>query len=148
MTEITSGDLDSDHWTTTEAVRDELEIKVGDSQPDYQKRIQQATRSVQADWADVTGKSIPDDLPDQPPELLQDATAYLAASMAHLAFASNVSGQNQGDQKHVFLEQQYDKTFERWVQQADLDAEGTGDDSDGDVSGVAGRRGSLTDDII
>jgi len=149
MAVIGEADLDRDHWATTQDVQDEFQLEVGNQEPDFEKRIEQATRSIRSRWADTTGQPVSEapDSQDTIPALLRDATAYLAASKAHLAFASNVSGQNQGDERHVFLSREADRAFDDWVQQADLDAEGSTETGAG-VGSVAGRRGSLTDDII
>lgn len=149
MSVIGEADLDGDHWATTEDVREEFQIEVGNQEPDFERRIKQATRSIRARWSDTTGKAVTDapDTMSDIPELLRDATAYLAASKAHLAYAANVSGQNNGDDRHVFLSNEADRAFDDWVQQADLDAEGDAGDDVG-IGTVSGRRGSLTDDII
>lgn len=144
MTVINDSDLDDKYWCTTEQVRDRMEIEVGNSEPDFETRIVEATDAIQADWEEATGKD-DTEYPSTVPDLLQYATAYLAASEAHLNFAKNVSGDNNGDQRHVFLEKKSEQKFEKWRQQADLSAESSTDDT---VSGVEGRRGSLTDDIF
>lgn len=142
MAEITDGDLGEDYWATTEQVRDRFDITVQNSEPDFEQRITEATDAMQADWAEATGKAIPDGLPDSVPDLLQYATADLAASFAHLNFAQNVAGSNQDDQRHVFLEQRSDKMFSRWRQRADVDpgSEQAGGASD-TVTGLSGTIG-------
>jgi hypothetical protein len=139
---VLDADLDADHWCTTEDVQDEFELEVGNQELDHAKRIQQATRSMKARWAEATGKPVSEapatssDIPD----LLQDATAYLAASKQHLAFAQNVSGTNDGDQRHVFLEDAADDAFADWKRQADLDP---GSESDGEASEVIGGQSGV-----
>lgn len=142
MTEVTEADLGDKYWCTTSQVNDRFNLEVGNQVPDHETRIVEATDALQADWADATGKAVPDDLPASPPELLQYATAYEAASQAHLHFAQNISGDNQGDDRHVFLEQKAQKMFDRWKAQTGLDAEGEADgeasESVGGLSGVIG----------
>lgn len=141
MTEITDTDLSDDYWATTEQVRDRFEIEVGNQQPDFEQRIVEATEAIQADWAEATGGAIPGDLPSDIPNLLQYATADLAASFAHLNFAQNVAGQNNDDQRHVFLEQRSEKMFDRWKKKADLDPES---EREGEASeDVTGRSGVI-----
>lgn len=149
VTEVTDSDLGDDHWCTTEQVRDRLELNLNNQEPDYQTRIQEATDAMQSRWEGATGKTA-DDYPSDIPKLLQYATAYLAASEAHLHFAANVSGDNQGDQKPVFLESKADDKFDLWRQKADLepgDDPTPNDDTDG-IANVGGERSSLTDDIF
>jgi hypothetical protein len=138
MAEVTEDDLGADRWTTTEDVRDEFQIEVGNREPDFVKRIEQATRRVRAWYKDAAGEEPPDD----PPALLRDATALMAASLAHQAFSQNISGDNDGDQRHVFLEDSAHDTFDDWVIDADLDAEsgtsGVASDSITGQSGVIG----------
>lgn len=138
MPEVTDADLGADYWTTTEDVRDEFQLEIGNREGDFQKRIEQATRRVRAWYKDAAGEGPP----DQPPALLQDATALMAASLAHQAFSQNIQGDNDGDQRHVFLEDSARDTFDDWVVDADLDAEsgasGVASDSITGKSGVIG----------
>jgi len=139
MTEVTDADLGKEKWCTTEQVRDRFQLEIGNQEPDFEGRIVEATDAIQADWAEATGKAIPDDLPADVPDLLQYATAYEAASQAHLHFAQNISGDNDGDQRHVFLSRKSESMFDRWKKQADLDpgSEQSGDASD-TVTGQSG----------
>jgi hypothetical protein len=124
MAEITDADLGNDNWTTTEQVQDRIRLKIQGENPDFEDAISDATDEVQSWWADATGGDVPDDLPDTVPDLLQSATAYLAASDAHLKFARNVRSTREGgdsDGRHVFLEQKAKKKFEAWKTTADLD---------------------------
>lgn len=139
--DITDDDLGDEYWCTSEDVQDEFELSVQGEAPSHASRIRKATRMIQADWADVTGGDIPDDLPDITAArngLLRDATAYMAASLAHLKFAQNVQGENDGDQRHVFLEDMAEDTFERWKSVADADPDDDQDGSGGTVSGISG----------
>lgn len=146
MAEISEGDLGDDYWTTTAKVRDNYDIEIGNERPDFDDRIQQATDRVQAWWSDATGEDVPDDLPaaDDIHPLLQDATALMAASLAHQAFSHNISGDNDGDQRHVFLEDSARDTFDDWKTVADLDPGDEATDSASNtvtgVSGVIGGR--------
>lgn len=140
MAKITTADLGDTYWTTTEDVRDEFNLEIGNQQPDFEKRIKQATRAMQARWAEATGlEPTADNLPADVPDLLQDATAYLAASKAHLAYAKNVSGTNNDDKRHVFLDREADDAFENWKRQADLPpgSEPEGEESE-TVTGFSG----------
>jgi len=140
MAEVTEADLGADNWATTADVRDEFQIEIGNREPDFVKRIEQATRRVRAWYQDAAGEAAP----DQPPDLLRDATALLAASLAHQAFSQNVSGDNDGDQRSVFLEDAAYDTFDDWKVTADLDAESgsTGVASDR----ITGRSGVIGGD--
>lgn len=142
MPEVTDDDLGADNWCTTDDVREEFQLEIGNREPDFERRIDQATRAMQARWADATGNP-PSDAGDPPP-LLRDATAYLAASKAHMAFSQNIANDNDGDDRHVFLEDAADDAFEDWKRQADLEP---GDDTD-PGSGVGGMSGVIggTDD--
>lgn len=144
MGTITDSDLGDDYWATTEQVQDRIRMEIQNSDPDWDTEINEATDDIQARWEDATGKT-DSDYPDPVPKLLQYATAYLAASEAHLHFAANVSGENNGDEKHVFLEQKARQKFEKWRAKADLQA---GSDTESSPSTVAGEKGSLTDDIL
>lgn len=144
MPEITDSDLGDDYWCTTDDVREEFQLEIQNQEPDFDKRIGQASRRVQAWWADATGKAVPDDLPTDIPELLQDATAYMAASLAHQAFAQNISGDNDDDQRHVFLEDSARDTFEDWKITADLDPGAEQDESASDT--VTGQIGTIRGD--
>jgi hypothetical protein len=151
MAEVQDADLgdgsNQDYWATTAQVRDRLQIEIKNQEPDFETAIIEATDAMQSRWEGATGKTS-GDYPADVPSLLQYATAYLAASEAHLHFAANVSGENQGDQKHVFLENKAEQKFSDWKQQADLDAGSEPAGSDDGIGSVSGRRGSLTDDII
>jgi hypothetical protein len=141
MSVISDSDLGSKYWCTSEQVRDRFELEVGNSDPDFETRIIEATDEVQAQWAEATGKSIPSELPATPPDLLQYAVAYKAASTAHLHFAVNIQSENDGDERHVFLNRKGDTMFERWKDQADLSPES---ESDGEASGsVTGESGVM-----
>lgn len=136
MTEITQ--TDADHWTTTEKVRDDVKIQVQNQEPDHEKRIERATRRVRAWYQDASGQ----EPPDQPPDMLDDATSLLAASLVHQAFSQNITGDNDGDQRHVFLEDAAQDTFEDWKKQAELDP---GDDTAGESSEqVTGMSGTIS----
>jgi len=146
MTEISENDLGDEYWCTSDDVQDEFELSVQGSNPDHQSRIEKATRMVQADWADVTGGQVPDDLPDVTATtnaLLRDATAYLAASLAHLKYAQNVQGENDGDERPVFLESKADDAFESWKvvagQQVDDDQDTSGSGVDAVSGTIAGK---------
>ena len=137
MSTIQEDDLGPDYWCTSEDVRDDFQLEIRNREPDFDRRIQRATRRVRARYEDAAGQ----DAPEQPPDLLRDATALLAASLAHQAFSQNISGDNQGDQRHVFLEDTAWDTFEDWKSQADLDP---GDESTGDASDtVTGKSGVI-----
>jgi hypothetical protein len=140
MPTITDSDLGSTYWCTSEDVRDDFQLEIRNREPDFDRRIQRATRRVRAWYEDAAGQ----EAPNTPPALLRDATALMAASLAHQAFSQNISGDNGGDQRHVFLEDAAQDTFEDWKDQADLDpgSEPKGDASDTITgqSGVIGGR--------
>lgn len=135
MAEVTT--LSADAWALTSDVRDDFNIEVQNQEPDFERRIEQATRRVRAWYTDATGQ----DAPDQPPDLLRDATSLLAASLAHQAFAYNIQGTNDGDDRHVFLEDAARDTFEDWKAEAEVDP---GDETSGDASDtVTGKTGVI-----
>lgn len=146
MTEIGENDIDSDHWATSDQVRERIQLEFGNKDPDFENRIQNATDSVQADWAEATGKPVPEELPDDPHSLLQAAVADLAASDAHMNFAKNISNDNDGDERHVFLESRSERNFEKWKKTADLEPDSERGDSG--VGSINGRTSSMTSDII
>jgi len=139
---INDSDLGDKYWCTTSQVRDRFNIEIGNSEPDHKQRIIEATDAMQARWAEATGDDIPDDLPSSPDELLQYATAYLAASQAHLHYAQNIQSENNEDQRHVFLEKQADRQFDLWKAKQDLspesESDGEGSETVAGVSGVIG----------
>jgi len=150
MPEVTDADLGDDYWATSPDVQAEFNIEVRNTEPDHERRIDQATRSMQARWAEATGTEPTDaNLPDTVPPLLRDATAYLAASKAHLAYAQNVQGSNNDDNRHIFLEQQADEAFEDWKRKEDLTS---GSETSGEagetVSGFSGVIGGKANSPI
>lgn len=137
MATIEPADLGSTYWCTSKDVRDDFTLEVRNQEPDFERRIERATRRVRAWYEDAAGQ----DAPNTPPDLLRDATALMAASLAHQAFSQNISGDNNGDQRHVFLEDAARDTFDDWKAMADLDA---GSESEGDASDtVGGLSGSI-----
>jgi hypothetical protein len=144
MATITESDLGGEYWATSRDVRDEFQLEVGNRDPDFERRITAATRRVQAWYHDAAGKSPPAD----PPALLRDATALLAASLAHQAFSQNISGDNERDERHVFLEDAARDTFDDWLKQADLEP-GADTADPGDITrGRSGVIGGTTDSPI
>lgn len=144
MAEVTESDLGKDHWTTSDDVQERVRLTIkGNDNPTFQDVIQDATDEVQSWWAAETGKQVPDELPDPVPDLLQSATAYMAASEAHLRFSRNVrsSGEGGDDGRHVFMEKKARKKFEAWENQRDTDpdSQSTG----GTTADVQARTGSL-----
>ena len=121
MAEISSTDLDDDHWATSDGVREYIDIPVQGSQKDVESFIDTATDSVQAWWKRATDGDIPADLPD--PDTLEDdhpllvkATELQAASEAHEAEAQNFrSEQDDGQARHVFLEKRARQKFDEWI---------------------------------
>lgn len=146
MSKVTDDDIGTDFWATTDMVQDRFTLEINNQEPTHRERIKEATNSIQADWAAATGKSYPDDVPADPPDLLTYAVADLAASDAHLNFAQNIANENDGDERHVFLENRSERHFKKWKQTANLKSDGR--DSDYGPGTVRGRSGSLTDDII
>lgn len=144
MTEVTS--ISADAWCLTEQVRDRLRLKVGQDNPDWETEINEATDTLQSWWSDATGKPVDsDDLPTSDSDLdslLQQATAYMAASEGHLKYSQNVRGQNEDGNRHVFLEDKAQDKFDQWKARAELDPE---DEDDPDVTGtdVQGRTGTI-----
>jgi hypothetical protein len=121
MAEITSSNLDDEHWATSDGVREYIDIPVKGGEKDVEPFITSATDTVQAWWKRTTDGDIPDDLPpggsiedDHP--LLVKATELLAASEAHEANAQNFrSEQDDGQERHVYLERRAESKFDDWV---------------------------------
>lgn len=144
--DVTEDDLGTEYWATSDDVQDEFELSVQGEAPSHRTRIEKATRMVQADWSDITGGTIPDDLPDITDDengLLRDATAYLAASLAHLKYAQNVSGDNNDDDRHIFLENMADKAFDRWTSVAEVKPDDSQETSGSSVGGLSGTISGL-----
>lgn len=140
MTTITKGDLSDDYWCTSEDVQDEFQLEIGNQDPDFEGRIEKATRRVRSWYKDASG----DSPPDKPPDLLRDATALMAASLAHQAYASNIQGENNDDQRHVFLEDSAKDAFEAWKVEAGIDVSG---ESAGEASEtITGKSGTISGD--
>lgn len=140
MSTITEADLSVQYWCTSEDVRDEFQLEINNREPDFERRIEKATRRLQAWYEDAAGT----DPPADPPDLLRDATALLAASLAHQAFSQNIAGQNQEDQRHVFLEDAARDTFDDWKVTADLDPESEPSGAASDT--VQGLSGTINGD--
>lgn len=148
MAEVT--DISADAWCLTSDLTDDAEgiirLKVGQDDPDYERTIQEATDSVQSMWAEATGRQVgSDDMPTTESDLdrlLRQATAYMAASEAHLKFSQNVRGGNDDGDRHVFLEDKAHDKFDQWKGKADLQPE---DEDDADVTGtdIQARTGGL-----
>jgi len=172
MTVINDDEIGIEYWCTTEQVRDRFQIEVGNEQPDHESQIVEATDMLQARVASATGLPQVTDNSDtggvlgnddgftlggstggtvsvetEPgrgvvPPLLQYATAYKAASLAHLKFAVNVQSENDGDQRPAFLNTQADEMFSRWKDRNDLNAESERENEASEsVSGVSGVMG-------
>jgi len=144
VAEVTT--ISAETWCLTEDVRDRIRLKVGQDNPDWEREINEATDSVQSMWSDATGKQVgSSDMPttdSDVDDLLQQATAYMAASEAHLKYSQNVRGTNEDGNKHVFLEDKATDKFDQWKTRSDLDPE---DADDPGVTGtdVQARTGSL-----
>lgn len=125
MTEVTS--ISAETWCLTEDVRDRIRLKVGQDNPDWEREINEATDSVQSMWSDATGQQVgSSDMPTTDSELddlLQQATAYMAASEAHLKYSQNIRGGNEDGNRHVFLEDKAQDKFDQWQTRAELDPE-------------------------
>lgn len=130
--EITS--VSSDHWTTTDMVRDRLRLKVGQDDPDWSTEIKEATDTVQSWWANATGYKVgSQDMPttdSELPDLLQQATAYQAASEAHLKYSQQIRGGNEDGDRHVYLEDKAEDKLDQWKATAELEPEDRDDPSD------------------
>lgn len=121
MANVTSDDLSDGLWATSDGVRDYLDIPTQGTQKDVETFIDTATDSVQAWWKRETDGNIPDDLPDpstieEDHPLLVKATELQAASEAHEAEAQNFrSESDEGQARHVFLEERARQKFDEWV---------------------------------
>ena len=145
MATITESDIGADYWATSEDVRDEFQLEVGNRDPDFDRRIKKATRRLRAWYQD----DIEEPAPADPPALLRDATALLAASLAHQAFSQNISGDNDNDQRHVFLEDSARDTYQDWLKTVDLENDADDADTTGDrIGGKSGVIGGASNSPI
>ena len=150
MAEITSSDLDDDHWATSDGVRNYIDIPVQGTQKDVEPFILSATDTVQAWWKRDTDQDIPDDLPDPSTieadhPLLVKAVELLAASEAHEAEAQNFrSEQDEGQSRNVFLERRAKSKFSDWVTVNGYDVTDTTQAQGSDFP-ATGRSSGLTD---
>lgn len=154
MAEITSIDLDADHWATSDGVRDHIDIPTKGGSTDVEGAIESATDTVQAWWKQATDGDIPADLPptdssdpnqiETENSLLVRATELLAASEKHESNAQNIRSDSEADRKHVFLEQRAESKFENWVT---VSGHGVTDKTEAQDSGPSstGRSSSLID---
>jgi len=125
MAEITSSDLDDDHWATSDGVRDYIDIPTQGSPTDVEEFIISATDTVQAWWKRETDGDVPDDLPEtdssDPNQLESDhpllvrATALLAASEAHEAQAQQIRSEENETPPNVYLERRAKSKFDDWI---------------------------------
>jgi len=147
MAEITSSDLDKDHWATSDGVRTYIDIPVQGSEKDVEPFITSATDSVQAMWKRATDGDIPDDLPDASTletdnPLLVKATELLAASEAHEAEAQNYRSEEDDEQdRKVFLERRAESKFQDWVTVNGYDTTDTVEAQGSDLPSTAGIDG-------
>lgn len=119
MTEVTQ--LDSDHWATTEDVRDLVKIPDKGGQKDFQKAIQRATDSVQAWWFKETGlDTLPDPATDGLDSLLVQSAAYKAAFESHFAFARNFQGGDDTTTGGKSADTVAREKFDDWAAQRDV----------------------------
>jgi len=148
--EITSSDLDQDHWATSDGVREYVDIPVKGQERDVETFITSATDSIQAWWKRNTDGDIPEDLPDASSieadhPLLVKATELLAASEAHEAVAQNFrSEEDEGQKRHVFLESRAKSKFDDWVTVNGFDVTDTTQAQGSDFP-ATGRSSGLTD---
>lgn len=144
MAEVTS--ISADAWCRTEAVRDRLRLKVGQENPDWETEIREATDTVQSMWSEVAGQAVGSPgMPTSDAELdslLQQATAYMAASEGHLKYSQNIRSGNDNGQRHVFLEKKAKEKFDQWQAKADFDPEDA-DDRQTSGTDLSGRTKTL-----
>jgi len=147
--EVTSSDLDDDRWATSDGVREYIDIPVKGGDKDVEPFITSATDSVQAWWKRATDQDIPGELPDPSSlesdhPLLVKATELLAASEAHEANAQNFrSEQDEGQDRHVFLESRAKSKFDDWVTVNGYDVTDTTEAQGSDFP-ATGRSSGLT----
>jgi hypothetical protein len=149
MANVTSSDLDDDHWATSDGVLEYIDIPQQGDNPDVETFIVSATDSVQAWWKRATDQDIPSDLPDHTTiednhPLLVKAVELLAASETHESVAQNFrSEQDEGQKRHVFLEQRAESKFDDWVTVNGYDVTDTTEAQGSDFP-ATGRSSGLT----
>ena len=136
---------DADHWCTTEAVRDLIQIPQKGSEKDFEGAIERATNSVQSWYKRETGNtSLPD--PGSLDDLLAEATAWLAVSESTFTFGRNFSGDNGGQTGRVnTAEGKAEKKFQEWSDLRDVaESEAA---TEGDVTDTKAQHGQLIDEF-
>jgi hypothetical protein len=150
MADVTSDDLDNDHWATSDGVHRYIDIPSSGSQKDVETFIESATDTVQAWWKKATDGDIPGDLPDgstieDDHPLLVKSVELLAASEAHESEAQNFrSEQDEGQARHVYLERRAESKFDDWVTVNGYDTTDTTQAQGSDFP-ATGRSSGLTD---
>lgn len=135
---------DSDHWCTTEDVRDIEHIPSKGSERDFEQAIERATNLVQSKYRTETGNStVPDagNLDD----LLVEATAWYAASESTYSFSRNFSNEGGQTGRVRTAEQKAEERFQQWLKEHELTTSEA--ETEGEVVDVSSRRGTLIDEF-
>lgn len=144
MTKVTS--RDSEHWCTSEDVRDLIQIPQKGSEKDFEGAIERATNSVQSWYKRETGDT---SLPDAGTldDLLVEATAWLAVSESTFTFGRNFSGQDNGGQRGRVstAEGKAEKKFNEWSDERDVTQSEAA--TEGEVTDTNAQSGQLIDEF-
>lgn len=144
---MTVDDISIDHWTTQESVARKYNTKVGGEAMDFTDQISEATDSVQSWYQAATGTPTAE-LPKTEGELddlLEQATAWEAASEAYFAFSQNI--QNGDDlNRDESLHRKARRKFSDWQESDEAEPDSKTDTKSS--GSVRGRSGSLTSDIF
>jgi len=136
MTEVTQ--TDGDNWATTDDVRDKIRARNRGELSDYETEIADATQEIQSRWSGITGKPV-SDAPTDPPGLLRDATAWLAAEEAAGKPGSQTRN-NQDDNTPNYYKRKSEDKIDAWKEVAE---EEPGDDDTGTMGSVQGRSSTM-----
>lgn len=142
---MTVKNISQDSWAVQSDVADKVQIQERGSEKDYTQEIEEATDTVQSWYIEETDVA-ESDLPSSDselPDLLQQATAWEAASEAMFKFSQSVQNGDDSNRDESFHRKARRK-FDDWKSRQDAGKEKT------DTAGtsVGGRSGSLTGDLF
>lgn len=137
--------ISADAWTTQSEVAGIVQVQEQGTEKDYQDEIEDATDTVQSWYIRETDTAV-DDLPSSDadvPDLVQQATAWEAASEAMFKFSQSVQQGDDANRDESF-HRKAKRKFDDWVDRRNAGSES----SDANSSPVAGKSGSLTGDLF
>lgn len=142
---MTIDSISADAWTTQDEVAGIVQIQEQGAEKDYQDEIEDATDTVQSWYIRETDTAV-DDLPSTDgdvPDLVQQATAWEAASEAMFKFSQSVQQGDDANRDESF-HRKAKRKFDDWVDRRNAGSS----QSDTTSSPTSGKSGSLTDDLF